>query len=262
MTKSVAIGVLLFIAGIVVGRVSVLSTQPQAVAASPSFPNQPVLTVPSATPSSPSEAVPGGVLRGRVAEVIQVPQYTYVRLESGDWAAVSSAPSLAVGATVGINLQTQMTQFSSPSLGRTFEKIWFGMLEGAEPVARQPSNTDMAPMGKPPAAPEVKAALKAVESGPALTLRVVDVYSERAMLAGKRVKVKGTVDRSSLVQGVYYVHLKDGTGAAADKSDDLLCLANAELTKGAAVTMEGVVALDKNVGMGPLPVVLDQAQAH
>ena len=171
MTKSVAIGVLLFVAGIVVGRVSVLSTQPQVAAASPSFPNQPVLTVPSApsapsapsmpsAPSAPSDAVPGGVLRGRVAEVIQVPQYTYVRLESGDWAAVSSAPSLAVGATVGINLQTQMTQFSSPSLGRTFDKIWFGMLEGAEPVARQPTTMD-APMGKPPAAPEVKAALKA-----------------------------------------------------------------------------------------------------
>lgn len=261
MTKSVAIGVLLFIAGIVVGRVSVLSTQPQAAAASPSFPNQPMLAVPSA-PSSPSEAVPGGVLRGRVAEVIQVPQYTYVRMESGDWAAVSSAPSLTVGATVGINLQTQMTQFSSPSLGRTFEKIWFGALEGAEPVARQPSNMDPVPTAKPAAPPEVKAAIKAVESGPALTLRVVDVYSERAMLAGKRVKVKGTVDRSSLVQGVYYVHLKDGTGAAADKSDDLLCLASAELAKGAAVTMEGVVALDKNVGMGPIPVVLEEAQAR
>ena len=261
MTKSVAIGVLLFVAGIVVGRVSVLTTQPAAAVSAPptpSFANQPVLDV----PTTPSGAVPGGLLRGVVSEVIQVPQYTYLHLQSGEWAAVPSAPSISAGQTVGINLQTEMTAFSSPSLGRTFEKIWFGALEGAAPVARQPS-PDMAPAAavKPPA-PEVKAALKAVESSGALTLRVVDVYSERALLAGQRVKVKGTVDRTSFVQGVYYVHLKDGTGAAAQKTDDLLCLASADVAKGAAVTMEGVIALDKNVGMGPVPVVLDEAHAH
>lgn len=264
MTKSVAIGVLLFIAGIIVGRVSVLSTQPSAAAPtsapSPSFPNEPLLAVPTA-PSGPSEAAPGGVLRGRVAEVIQVSQYTYLRLESGEWAAVPSAPSLAAGQTVGVSLQTEMKQFVSPSLGRTFEKIWFGALEGAEPVARSDERAPVAAV-RPAPAPEVKAALKAVESSGALTLRVVDVYSERALLAGKRVKVKGTVDRTSFVQGMHYVHLKDGTGAAAEKTDDLLCLSSVEVPQGAAVTMEGVIAVDKNVGMGVNPVVLEEAQAH
>ena len=76
------------------------------------------------------------------------------------------------------------------------------------------------------------------------------------------VKVKGTVDRVNFVQGIHYVHLKDGTGAAGDKTDDLLCLSSSDVAKGAAVTMEGLIALDRDVGMGAVSVVLDQAQSR
>lgn len=235
MTKSVALGIVLFVAGIAVGRVSALMTQPSAQAPS----------------TAPSEQAPGSVLHGAVVEVIQVSQYTYLRLDSGEWAAIPSTPALTVGTLVAVQAQTQMTDFSSPSLGRTFPKIWFGALEGAAPVAQVMPNKALPP-------PEVKAALQAVEASGALVMRVVDVHSERAALAGQHVKVKGTVDRGSFVQGIYYLHLKDGTGAAGDKSDDLLCLSSVELAKGAEVTLEGVVVVNKDVGMGPVPVVLDQ----
>lgn len=240
MSRSIALGVLLFAAGVVVGRFSAVWTQPG--------------DAPVAAPA-PAEVKPGGVLRGRVAEVLQVPQYTYLRLESGHWAAVPSSPSLQVGAQVSVLLQNEMTDFASPSLGRTFASVWFGALEGAAPVER-------APEAAPPPAPEMKAVLQAVASSNAPTLRVVDVYSERAALAGRRVKVKGTVDRVNFVQGVHYVHLKDGTGSAAEKTDDLLCISAVDLPQGTAVTLEGVVAVDKNVGMGINPVVLEDAQAR
>lgn len=251
MSKTVAVGVLLFVAGIVVGRLSVLMNQPQVATLTP--------VAPAPTRAPPSLGADGtegklGVLTGTIAEVIQVSQYTYLRLESGEWAAVPSAPALAVGQPVFVSLQNEMTDFTSPSLGRTFAKIWFGALDGAAPVARAPA--------APAAAPEVKAALQAVGSSAALTLRVVDVFSERRGLAGQRVKVTGTVDRVNFVQGIHYVHLKDGTGAAADKTDDLLCLSSAEVAKGASVTMEGLIVLDKDVGMGPVSVVLDEAQAR
>lgn len=262
MTKSVALGVLLFIAGVVVGRVSVLATQPEATVPAPAAaalpPNHPPMPN-AAAPSEPMGAPQtANIIRGQVAEVIQVSQYTYLRLESGEWAAIGSTPTLTVGQRVAVMGQTQMTDFSSPSLGRTFPKIWFGALEGAAPSAPQrPSQ----PMPTPPAAPEVKAALQAVEASGALTLRVVDVFSERQALSGQRVKVKGTVDRVNVVQGVTYVHLKDGTGTAGEKNDDLLCMSRVEVAKGASVTMEGTIALNKDIGMGPVPVVLEQAQA-
>lgn len=235
MNKTVAVGAILFVAGIIVGRASVLMNQPPAAVVTP-----------------PARVEQGQVLRGRVAEVIQVSQYTYLRLESGEWAAVPSAPSIAVGQSVGVALQNEMVDFTSPSLGRTFARIWFGALEGATPPAPQ----------APSAPPQVQAALQAVGASDAVSLRVVDVFSERKALAGQRVKVMGIVDRVNFVQGVLYVHLKDGTGVAAEKTDDLLVLSQVDVAKGAQVTAEGVVAIDRDVGMGSVAVLLDQAQVR
>lgn len=233
MSKSLLIGALCLLggfgAGFAVGRGSGAAPQPSPPVAS------------SRPAGLPTEE---GVLRGRVAEVIQVPQYTYLRLETGEWAAVSSAPSLSAGQEVVVNLENEMKDFSSPSLGRTFASVWFGSLQGS---------------GSRRVAAELQGALKAVDSSGALSLRVADVYAERAVLAGKRVRVKGTVDRVNFVQGLHYVHLKDGSGDSTDKTDDLLCIASVEVTKGSAVSMEGVVAIDKNVGMGVNAVVLDNA---
>jgi hypothetical protein len=254
MSKPIALGIVLFALGVLVGRLSVVTAGAQASA--PVAGVAPSMGKP-ATGRRAEGAVPGGALIGKVAEVLQVPQYTYLRLESGEWAAVDSVPELKVGDEATVLLQNEMQDFASPSLNRTFARLWFGTLEGAPPVARKAP----APAPVAAAAPEVKAALAAVGSGGALTLRVVDVYTERAMLSGKRVKVKGTVDRVNFVQGVHYLHLKDGTGDAAQKTDDLLCISSSDVEKGKSVVMEGVVALDKNVGMGPVPVVLDQASA-
>lgn len=248
MNKTVAVGAILFVAGIIVGRASVLVNQPSS----------PPPAVTSAPLTPPAQGEQGQVLRGRVAEVIQVSQYTYLRLESGEWAAVPASPSLAVGQSVGVSLQNEMVDFTSPSLGRTFARIWFGALEGAAPQAPQAQQ----PQPLPSAPPGVQAALQAVGSSNAVSLRVVDVFSERKALVGQRVKVTGTVDRVNFVQGVHYVHMKDGTGVAADKTDDLLVLSQVDVAKGAQVTAEGVVAIDRDVGMGSVAVLLDQAQVR
>lgn len=252
MNKTVAVGAILFVVGIIVGRASVLINQPDSSAPAA------VTSAPATAPAQVQAAGQGQVLRGRVAEVIQVSQYTYLRLESGEWAAVPSAPSLAAGQSVGIALQNEMVDFTSPSLGRTFARIWFGALEGAAPAAPQAQ----LPPAAPSAPPEVQAALQAVGSSNALALRVIDVFSERKALVGQRVKVSGTVDRVNFVQGVHYVHLKDGTGVAADKTDDLLVLSQVDVAKGAQVTAEGLVAIDRDLGMGPVAVLLDQAQVR
>jgi hypothetical protein len=259
MSKSIALGVILFALGVVVGRATVLATQTSSGTLTVTNPPAQAAAPMMGAPTAQTGAARGGSIHGKIAEVIQVPQYTYLRLESGEWAAVTSAPSLKTGDEVDVNLQNEMQNFTSSSLGRTFERIWFGTLGGA--AAAAPSEAPaMAAAPSAPSAPMVPEVKPALPSGPSLTLRIVDVYAERAMLGGKLVKVKGTVDRVNFVQSLYYVHLKDGTGAAADKSDDLLCISSAEVKKGDAVTMEGVVALEKNVGMGPIPVAMDQAK--
>ena len=96
--------------------------QQQAQPAMPSFP-------PSA-PMMPPHA-DNGLPAGTVAEVMQVPNYTYLRITTpgGDvWAAVSSNPALAVGQKVALAQASKMEGFASETLNRTFDEIWFGSL--------------------------------------------------------------------------------------------------------------------------------------
>lgn len=243
----VALGVAV---GVLIGRWSV------TVGNGPSSSPPPAPTPMPMRAEAPSME-PGEVVEGRVAEVIQVSQYTYLRLESGEWAAIPSDPSIAVGQTASLRLQNEMHDFVSPSLNRTFARIWFGNRADGEP-SRAPTAA-MAPTA--PLAPtgSVAAALSAVRSSNVVTLRVVDVYAERAELAGQRVRVRGTVDRDNFVQGVHYVHLKDGSGSATDHTDDLLCTSTSAFEKGATIEFEGVIAVDENVGMGPVAVLLKDA---
>ncbi|MFO0598829.1 MAG: hypothetical protein U0228_26215 [Myxococcaceae bacterium] len=263
MSRTVVVGLVLFIAGVIAGRASVLSGGPAPSSSLPTSVSAPIgPSVPA--PSSPSgpEVRPGGTLTGQVAEVLQVPQYTYLRFESGEWAAIDSAPQVQAGQQVTLHLQNEMQEFTSPSLGRTFARLWFATLDGAPPVEKSgPPAKDLgaAPMA-PPSDPSVKGAIAAVAGRAATPMRVADVYTERALLKGTRVKVTGKVDRVNVVQGLHYVHLKDGSGAAADKTDDLLCISSDDVPAGQTVSLEGVVAVDKNVGMGTNPVVLDEAR--
>ncbi len=77
------------------------------------------------------------VVQGTVREVIQVPTYTYVRLETPQgetWAAVESNPGLKAGSSMVIEGATLMENFASKTLNRTFAQIYFGREQGAIPV--------------------------------------------------------------------------------------------------------------------------------
>ncbi len=115
MQKLVITAVITFALGVLVGRLTMTPPAPPPPPAIPSFGAAPL----------------AGSVHGRVAEVLQVPQYTYLRLESGEWAAVSSVPDLKVGQEVTVLVQTQMSNFTSPSLNRKFDTILFGSIEGA-----------------------------------------------------------------------------------------------------------------------------------
>jgi hypothetical protein len=72
-------------------------------------------------------------MEGEVAEVLPASRYSYLRFAtpSGEaWAAVEGN-SIKPGDRVRITHAIEMDGFTSPTLGRTFEKIYFGT---AEPV--------------------------------------------------------------------------------------------------------------------------------
>ncbi|MBL8923195.1 MAG: hypothetical protein JNJ54_30370 [Myxococcaceae bacterium] len=258
--------VVVFIVGFFTGRASAPTT---AVAPAPSGP---VGAAPMAMPppSMPSASAQGAGLTGVVAEVLQVPNYTYLHLKTAvgdDWAAVATTNTVTTGQTVTVEVQTRMQSFTSKTLNRTFDSIAFGSL-GAPGGPPGPVDEGAAlppghpPMGAAPPSPAevVARAIDATKLADALPMRVADVFSERQMLQGRAVRISGTVSKVTPIGGLHYAHLKDGSGSATDKTDDLFIISQQALQADAKVTLVGVVALDKDVGMGTKwPVVLENA---
>lgn len=261
-----ALVVSVFATGFLAGRFSV-DASPSPVAAAPmaGMPSAP--SMPMAGNAPPPDL--GGMVQGTVAEVIQVPNYTYLRLtgpQGETWAAVATDPTLAVGQAVSIGAATQMSGFTSKTLNRTFDTIWFGSLSSAGGAAAPAmgGGQQALPAGHPPmnaGANPAAGALEAVKRAEgALSLRVADVHTERQLLAGRAVRVKGTVTRVTTINGKTYAHLSDGSGTKEAKDDDLTVILSAEVKQNDQVTAEGTVALDRDLGIGTIyPVVLDAA---
>jgi hypothetical protein len=79
--------------------------------------------------AQPAQAAAPG-LEGDVLEVLNVPNYTYLRLRTAEgeqWAAVTTAPA-KVGAHVRVENPMVMENFESKTLGRHFDRIIFGRL--------------------------------------------------------------------------------------------------------------------------------------
>lgn len=192
-------------------------------------------------------------VQGRVLKVKNVDNYTYLLLNTdrGEiWAAVIKA-SVKTGDTVTIENATVMQNFESKSLNQTFKEILFGTLGGAK-VGSAASST----LGNSFSAisrknlETINTAPVAAAGGPN-SMKVADVVNKAAALKGKPVAVRGRVVKyNAEIMGVNWMHLQDGSGSAADGSNDILVTTSATAKVGDVVTMEGVVATDKDFGSG------------
>jgi hypothetical protein len=72
-----------------------------------------------------------------------------------------------------------------------------------------------------------------------------------AVLKDKTVLVRGKVVKfTGGVMGKNWIHLRDGSGSAADNSNDLLVTTKDQAKIGDIVVAKGVVRIDKDFGMG------------
>ena len=80
---------------------------------------------------------------------------------------------------------------------------------------------------------------------------VAEVNAERAALKDKTVTIRAKIVKvTSNVMGKNWVHLRDGTGSAADSNNDLVATSGEEPTVGDIVVAKGVVRTDVNIGSG------------
>ena len=219
--------------------------------------------LPTAAQGAP-RAAPGNV-SGQVQEVIQSGAYTYLRLKtpSGEiWAAVT-AVEVAQGQQVTVLNPMTMERFESKALKRSFDKILFGELADAKPrtaAATGPAAPTPGAGAGPRAAQEVHAAPGAAPAKPVARLpkaggaegrTVAEVTGGKAKLKDKTVAVRGQVVKVSLgILGKNWLHLQDGTGSAADGSNDLLVTTQGQPKIGDVVVARGKVRTDVTVGSG------------
>lgn len=222
---------------------------------------------------SPRDAPPAS-LRGKVLEVIDVAEYTYLRLATSageQWSAVSKT-SVLVGSTVDVLDAALMENFASPTLGRTFPVIYFGRLGDAATQALPPGHPTIGERTLAPsphaAAPSVSSALVEVPVPPARgedAHVIADLYASRDRLRGRVVRVSGQVVKvTSGVLGKNYVRIRDGSSPAPEQGErELVVTTLTSCAVGSLVTLKGTLQTDVDVGIGySYPLLLADAEVE
>jgi hypothetical protein len=199
-------------------------------------------------------ASPGASLTGEVLEVKDVDAYTYLRLRTKDgetWAAVNKS-AVKKGAAVTIENPTVMNNFESKTLKKTFDRIVFGTLAGAGAGAgASPRGGDLTQIHKG-VAPAADIGDVKVEKATGPEARTVaEIVGKKAELKDKPVLVRGKVVKfTPEVMGKNWIHLRDGTGSAADSTNDILVTTKDQTKVGDVVLAKGVVRTDVDLGSG------------
>jgi hypothetical protein len=213
----------------------------------------PAAMAPAAMP--PAAAAPAFSVTGKVLEVKNVDSYTYLRLntQNGEmWAAVMKAP-VKKGSTVSVENAVVMNNFESKSLKKTFPTILFGTLGGAA-AAVAPSGHGMGGTAYP-LVPGKK--LETINDAPVAKASgenartVAEIITKRAELKDKPVLLRGKVVKfNPAIMGKNWIHLRDGSGSAADDTNDILVTSAIETKVGDIVTVKGTIRTDKDFGSG------------
>lgn len=203
----------------------------------------------SVAPAAPQTVV----VSGEVLEVKDVASYTYLRLKTSNgetWAAVNKSP-VKQGDTVSIENPMVMNNFTSKALKQTFPTILFGTLAGSAASASTGHVLGTAYATLPKTTAAAAADEHVAKASGANSHTVAEIMTTGEQLKGKTVRVRGKVVKYNPgIMGKNWVHLRDGTGSAADESNDLLVTTKSETKLGAVVTAKGIVRTDKDFGAG------------
>ena len=91
---------------------------------------------------------------------------------------------------------------------------------------------------------------------------VATVWKSRAALAGTTVTVRGKIVKyNGGILGLNWMHVQDGTGSAADGSNDLTVTSDMEGKVGDEISATGTIGVNKDIGSGyQFAVILERAR--
>lgn len=246
--------------------------------------------------SGQAAAAPGS-RTGEVVETMDSGGYTYAQIDcDGEtiWAA-GPVTELAIGDQVTVAGGMPMKDFRAESLDRTFDMIYFTSGFGGEGAPGHGGMSGMTGMGGSSGTGgssgmggsggmgessgtgdnggmgSMAGGHPQIDDGAELDLSgisraeggktVAEVWAERQALAGQEVAIRGRVVKySPSIMGKNWLHLRDGTGAAADGTHDLTVTTQGFAKVGDLVTVTGTVTVDRDLGMGyQYDVLVEQA---
>ncbi|MEN8165773.1 MAG: nucleotide-binding protein, partial [Acidobacteriota bacterium] len=203
---------------------------------------------------------------GEVLETMNAGGYPYVLLGTETeqiWAA-SNEFEVAVGDRVTVPIESPMADFRSETLDRSFDLIYFAsriVPEGAA-LGGGMGSPHGAGMGggmvsdhAPAMGGHTTAADAGIEAGTITTpeggLKIAAIWTDRQALSGKPVVVSGKVVKyNGGIMGTNWLHIQDGSGSAAEGTNDLTVTTATPFAVGDIVTVTGALTLDKDFGSG------------
>ena len=184
----------------------------------------------------------------KIIEVIQGGAYTFLFVNENDqdyWMAVSKIDA-EVKDVVYYKNALVMNEFKSEELDRVFDKILF-----VQNISNSPKISDATLLDSLPYKDKNHTKLKEdIKVDPAHGgITIGELFKNRNNYANKKVLIRGQVVKvNKNIMDRNWVHLKDGTSDAG--KSDLTITTLIEMKVGDIVTIEGVVALDKEYGAG------------
>lgn len=210
--------------------------------------------------------IPAGMVRGKVLETMNSGGYTYVLIGTEQvqrWLAARETV-VKVGDVVQAYEGMPMAQFESKTLNRTFEVIYFvdALHNLSAPVQPEGSASAAMPAGHPgtdasSAAPATTVEVAELEPGQ----NIAYVYGNKDALADQQISLRGEVVKyNEGILGWNFIHIQDGSGDAADGSNDLTVTSKTATAVGDTVVLTGTIILDKDFGAGyKFPVLMEDA---
>ena len=212
---------------------------------------------PTAETPALATPVPAGMVSGTVLETMDSGGYTYVLLETDQEQRWLAGPQTAiqVGDELRVSQGMPMQQFTSNTLNRTFEVLYFVDALGN-------LTTPAMPAGHP--------SLSSTDEAPAMDTKVAELepgqniawlHANKDTVAGQQVSLRGKVVKyNSNIMGRNFIHIQDGSGDAADGSNDLTVTSEMETAVGQTIVVSGTIILDKEFGAGySFPVMMEDA---
>lgn len=191
---------------------------------------------------------------GTVSESIEAGSYVYLKLEEqGIWIAATSF-SVSAGDQVQFSGGSEMRDFYSKSLDRTFETVFFvqnAALASADAVKMHAPVVMKSGAGMPSrsAAPQLQAPVAGEITPLTEGKTIADIIADSAGLEGQEVKVNARVMKvSKHILGKNWITLQDGTGTPPGNK---LVVTSQELpSKGDVLIATGTVKTDIDIGSG------------